>query len=228
MRNAQVHPFDIVNVVAGRRVGDRFAFLELVSAINSSVRRDQLEVQVVDERRNRAGEPRHIRVSQGDFERLVRTRDHGPMLVGLAGGQQVGLVNELDMARRADDLRQVDSPPALVVVRRRLGAKAAVVQIHGGIDQRGLDQRGRGRRVAVSFAIVLHEHRRRPGRVRAGLAGAPLILVVVVDGQPGVFVGRRGRLQRGDPGARRHDVRLDPPVFTRTAARKIRQRVRAV
>ena len=228
LRDAQVHPFDVVDIVAGRRVGDRFATSELVSPINSAVRRDDFKVQVVDQGRDRAGESRHIRVGQRDFERLVRTRDHGALLVYLAVGEQVGLVNELDAAGRADDLRQVDAPPALVLIRRRIWAKAIAADIDRGIDQRSLDQRGRRRRVAVGFAIILHEHRRRTGRVRTRLAGAALILVVIVDGQPGVFVGRGSGLQRGDPGTWRHHVRLDPPVFTRAAARKIRQRVLAV
>ena len=80
----------------------------------------------------------------------------------------------------------------------------------------------------MGFAIVLYQHRRRPGSVRTSLARAALILVVIVDGQPRVFVGGRGGLQRGDPGARCQDVRLDPPVFARAPARKIRYRVRSV
>ena len=223
-RRLQMHGLDVVDLVAARRVGHRLAVDKLVAAINASVRRNHFEVEVVDQRRNRAGEPRHVGVSQRDFERLVRTGDHDALLVRLAGRQQIGLIDKLISPRRADNLRQVNATPAFVHVRHRPFSSARL-QSDCRIDERGLDQGGRWRGAPVGLTIILHEHRRCPRNVRTRLARAALVLVVIVDGQPRVFVRRRLRLQRRDPSARRDHIRLEAAVFARAAARKIRHRV---
>src|SRR5439155_7659978 len=107
------------------------------------------------------------------------------MLVSLAGRQEIGLINELEAPWRTDDLRQIDAAPALIVVWHRPRA-ATVVHIHSGIDQCGFDERRRRRRIAVGFAIILHEHGRRARSVRARLARAALVLVEIVDAGPRV------------------------------------------
>ena len=66
-RRAQADGFDVVNAVVARRVGHRLALVKLVAAINSAIRRFHLEIQIVDQCRNGAGKPRHVRVGEGDF-----------------------------------------------------------------------------------------------------------------------------------------------------------------
>ena len=226
-RRAQADGFDVVNIIVARRIGHRLAFVELVAAINSAVRRFHFKVEIVDQRWNSAGKPWHVRVGEGDFQWFVRTGDHDAMGESLANGQKVGLIDELKAPWRTDDLRQVDAAPAFIVVRYWPRA-AFVVHIDRRIDQCRFDQCGRRRRIAMELAIVLHEHGRRARSVRARLARAALVLVEIVDAGPRVLVRRRFGLQRRDPGPRRRDIRLDAAVFTRPTAGKIRHRFLAI
>ena len=219
--------FDVVDDVAASGVRHRLAVIELVATINHAVRRDHFQIEIIDERRNCRRKTRHVRIGQRDLQRFIRTRHHHPMLVHLTGRQQIGLIDELMPARRTNELGQIDAAPAFVHVRNRSGAEA-VVHIDGRIDQRRFHEGRGGRRAALDGPIILHEYRRRTGDMGSSLAGAPLVLVKIVDRRPGVLVGGRFRLQGGDPCARRHDVRFDAPIFTRTTTRKIRHRIRAV
>ena len=78
--------------------------------------------------------------------------------------------------------------------------------------------------------VILHKNRRRTRRVRPRHARSTHIRVITVNRRPddrGLVRGCGG-CQRGDPGARRHEVRFDAAVFAGTAARKISHRVGAV
>src|SRR6476619_2780609 len=73
----------------------------------------------------------------------------------------------------------------------------------------------------MRVSIILDEYRGRPRNMRPSLAGSTLILVVGRNRRPGIFIACRGRLEGGDPGARRNDVRFDPAVFARSTAGEI-------
>ena len=167
-----------------------------------------------------------IGVGQRDLERFERIGHHEAMLENLVVGQQHGLVNELVIARGGDQGRQVDAAPAFVHVRDGHGV-VRVVHVRGGIDQGGLDQGRGGGGVGVGGPVVLDEHGRRARGVRAGLAGAAHVEVIVRNQPPGVVVVGIDRTQRGDPGARGDHVRFDASVFARAAAGEIRHGVRA-
>src|SRR5829696_974155 len=76
--------------------------------------------------------------------------------------------------------------------------------------------------------VELDEHSRRTGRMWSGLAGSSLILIAGGDWQPGEEVGCRFGLQRGNPGPRRHHIRFNAPIFTRTTAGEFSHGVRAI
>src|SRR5204863_345393 len=83
--------------------------------------------------------------------------------------------------------------------------------------QRRFHQRWR-RRGAESLAIILNEHRRRPGHVRPRLARAADERVTIRDRRPHVVVVAELGSQRRNPRSRRDNVRFDAAVFTRSAA----------
>ena len=194
---AEVDGFDVVKVVGGRRVGDGIASGELVAAVEGAVRADDLEVQIVYQRGDRARESGDVRIGQRDLQRLVGVLDQGVMDINLAVGQQDGLVHVLVIARGGaevghDDIGQGDAAPAFVVVGDRAGAAVQLIQLVGRIDERRLDQRGRGHRVRVRALVILHKDGRGAGGVGAGHAGATHIDVIVVNRGPG-----DGRFVRG-------------------------------
>ena len=84
-RGGQMDCFDVVDGVERRRPRNRLAFVELVAVINLAVRRHHLEVEIVDQRRNRRGQPGDIGVNQRNLERFFGTPDDDPPLISLAG-----------------------------------------------------------------------------------------------------------------------------------------------
>ena len=74
----------------------------------------------------------------------------------------------------------------------------------------------------MRLAVILHEHSGRAGNMRPGLARPALVLVILRNRQPGVFIRCRSGLQGRDPGSGRNDVRLDAAVFTGAATGEVR------
>ena len=196
----------------------------MIAAIRAPVRRDDFQIQIVHQRRHRARKARHVRVRHRHEQRLRAVRHHDLLLVNLPRRERHGLIHEIILPVGADDLREVHAAPALVVVRHRAGLNR-VIHVHGGIDQRRLDHRGRRRRAVVLGAIPLHEDRRRAGHLRAGLARAALEQVVERNVRPRELVIANRRTQRGNPSAGRDHVGLDASVLGRAAARKVRHRL---
>src|SRR6266571_4386193 len=110
----------------------------------------------------------------------------------------------------------------------RAEATKRVIHVGRRVDQRGLDQGRGGSGIGVALAIKLHKHGCGSGSVRAGLAGAALVLIEVVNRGPRILIAGRSGLQRGDPGARRDHVGFDAAIRAWAAARKIRHRIRAI
>ncbi len=222
-----MNAFHVVDAVGGVRIRDRFSRAELISVINRPVGRDHLEVEIIDESGACARKAGDIGVRQGDFQRFIRAADDDALLEDLSIGQRRGLVGEIECQRRIDKCGEVDSPPAFIHVRNGVGAEG-VIHIRRGIDERGFDEGRRGSRVGVMLPVKLDENRRRPGRMRTGLARSALVLIQGIDGRPGVLVGGGRGLKGRNPRARGDDVRLDASILAWAAARKIRHRIGAV
>ena len=169
----------------------------------------------------------------------------GAIFGNMAAGAQIGVVLELDLpgptprggvdpsrrhgcgrvekvirGARRDELNQVDAPPAFIVVGCWLRT-GRIVHVPGGVDQGGLHHGGRRRLAVEELPVILNKHRRGTGDVGPRLAGASLVHVVRRNLAPRVVVVGEDRPQRGNPGSRRHHIRLDPAVFARTATREI-------
>ncbi len=186
----QVDRLDIIEGVGRGRVRGRITPRELVAAVEGAIRGNDLQVQIIDQRGNGAGEARHVRIGQGDLQRLVGALNQRVMEINLAVGQQDGLVHVLEVARGGaevgdDDVGQGDAAPSFVVVGDRARAAVQLIELAGRVDERRLDQRGRWHRVRMQAFVILDENGRRAGGMGSGHAGATHIHVVVVNRGPG-------------------------------------------
>ena len=83
LRCGNVNALDVVHAVVARRVRDGLAIVELIAAINCSVRRDDFEIEIIHQRRDRGGRAGHIGVGERDLERLVRAAEQHVLLEDL-------------------------------------------------------------------------------------------------------------------------------------------------
>src|SRR5690349_15482781 len=95
-----MHRFDVVDAIASNRVRQRFAIVELVSAIKRAVGSNYFQIQIVDQCDGSARKSRRIGINERNLERVLRTRNQNLMLEHLAVRQLNRLVGKVEYERR--------------------------------------------------------------------------------------------------------------------------------
>ncbi len=175
------------------------------------------KIQIVHKYRGCPRDRGDVRPCQRDLEGLVELRHREGVGEGGPAVQRLLLILVEDRPGEVEEVFQVDAAPSLVEVGDRPsgrgpdGGTRYRRHVHGPVDEGGLRQGGAGVD-GNEISVVLHEEGGAARDHGSGHTRPATVFVVGVDVLP--TPSRRGRAgeQRSDPRARRHKVRLDPPV----------------